>query len=83
MALLNGKWISNIFVQEIPTGTVNGANTSFTLTNNPIFTSAHLLFVNGLLLVNGVHYTISGNTITMTTAPAFGQTLVSVYIRSL
>jgi len=81
--LLNGKWLSNIFVQEIPTGTVDGVNTSFTTSNNPIFTNAHLLFVNGILLVQGVHYTISGNTITMTTAPATGQALVSVYIRSL
>lgn len=80
---LNGKWISNIFVQETPSGTVNGVNTSFTTTNNPIFASAHLLFVNGLLLQQGIHYSISGNTITMTAAPATGQSLLSVYIRSL
>jgi len=81
--LLNGKWINNIFVQETPNGTVDGVNTSFTTSNNPIFTSAHLLFVNGLLLQQGVHYTISSNTITMTIAPATGQSLLSVYIRSL
>lgn len=80
---LNGKWISNIFVQETPTGTVDGVNTSFATTNNPIFTSAHLLFVNGLLLKQGTHYSISGNTITMSIAPAIGQQLMSIYIRSL
>jgi hypothetical protein len=83
MSLLNGKFIRNIFVQETPGGTVDGVNTSFTVSTNPIFTSAHLLFVNGILLKQGVHYTISGNTITMTSAPANGQSLYSVYIRSL
>lgn len=83
MALLNGKWISNIFVQEIPSGTVNGANTSFTLTSNPIFTSAIKLYVNGILLIQGTHYSITGNAITMVTAPASGQTLYATYIRSI
>ena len=56
--LFNGKWISNIFVQEIPSGTVDGVNVTFTQANNPIFTSAHILFVNGVYLVPGVHYTL-------------------------
>jgi hypothetical protein len=81
--LLRGKFIANIFVQETPSGTVDGVNTSFTTTHNPIFISAHLLFVNGILLRQGVHYTISGNTITMTLAPASGQVLISVYIKGL
>ena len=80
--LLNGKWLRNIFVQETPSGTVNGSNVTFTVTNNPIFTSAHLLFVNGLVYKQSVHYTISGNTITFTIAPAAGSSLLSVYIRS-
>jgi hypothetical protein len=79
--LLRGKFIANIFVQETPTGDVDGVNVTFTTTNNPIFTTAHLLFINGILLRQGVHYTISGNTITMTLAPASGQVLTSVYIK--
>ena len=81
--LLNGKWISNIFVQEVASGTVNGVNVTFTLTNNPIFTSAILLYLNGVYLTPGVHYNISGNTITMTIAPAAGQVLSAAYIRPL
>lgn len=83
MSLLNGKWIANIFVQEVPSGTVNGSNVTFTLSNNPIFTSAILLHVNGVLLIQGTHYSISGNTITMTSAPVAGQLLHAVYIRSI
>lgn len=83
MSLLRGKFIANIFVQETPAGDVDGVNTSFTTTHNPIYVSAHLLFINGVLLRQGVHYTITGNSITMTIAPALGQVLTSVYIRGL
>lgn len=82
MALLNGKWFRNIFVQETPSGLVNGSNTTFTLTHTPIFNSAHILYINGLAMSQGVHYTLSGNTITMLITPAAGQLLYSFYLRS-
>lgn len=83
MSLLNGKWIGNIFVQEQPSGTVNGVNDTFTLTSNPIFTQACIVFLNGVFLTQGVHYTISGNTITFTAPPDTGQQLAAFYIRSI
>jgi len=83
MALSSSKWFKNYFVQETPSGTVNGVNDTFTLTHTPLFNSMHFLFVNGLFLSQGVHYTISGNTITMLVIPATAQHLVSVYIRSI
>lgn len=83
MSLLNGKFIRNIFVQEQPTGTVNGVNDEFTLSHNPIFLSAHLLFLNGVLLAQGVHYILTGNEIKFSKPPAAGQVIMSVYIRSL
>lgn len=83
MSLINAKWFDNFFIQETPSGAINGVNTSFSITYNPIFDSAHLLFLNGVLLTNNVHYTITNNNITMIEAPALGQDLLSVYIRGL
>lgn len=68
-------------VQETPSGSVNDANTSFTLANTPPANSAVVLTLDGLLLTQGAgkDYTISGATITMATAPATGQILWAVY----
>lgn len=65
--------------QEIPAGTINSSNVTFTLANNPNYGLALLLFLDGLALVQGVDYTISGQTITMTSAPLFGQQLYAYY----
>lgn len=57
---------------QAPSGTINGTNTVFTFTVSP-----SLLFFtyNGQLLTPGVGYTLSGNTVTLTTAPQIGDTL--------
>ena len=62
----------------VPTGTVNGVNTVFTLPGTP---GLLLLFKNGLLQNPGVgnDYTITGGTITFTYAPATGSTLLAVF----
>lgn len=65
--------------QEEPTGTVNGANTAFTLANTPVNNASVKLYLNGIFLRQGTDYTISGANITMTTAPATGQILDCVY----
>lgn len=68
-----------ITVQEIPTGLVNNANTSFSLAHTPVSDMRVILFQDGLALIQGTDYTISGATITMTTAPNFGQTVYAKY----
>jgi hypothetical protein len=65
--------------QENPSGTVNGSNTSFSLVNTPISNGSASIFLDGLILRQGTDYTISANTITMTTAPSVGQSLYAVY----
>lgn len=65
--------------QEVPSGTINGSNVTFTITTAPTTAAGFELFQDGLVLVQGVDYTISGTTITMTVAPNFGQTLYAVY----
>jgi hypothetical protein len=66
-------------IQETPTGTVNGVNVTFTVSQTPTSAGAFQLFLDGLLLDLTTHYTRSGVTITMVTAPNFGQTLRAVY----
>ena len=72
---------STAFVtREIPSGSVNGSNTSFTLANSPV-SGTEQVFLNGMLQHQGVgnDYTISGDTITFATAPDAGWKLFVNY----
>lgn len=54
--------VSPLFVDgEIPGGTINGANSVFTLGNAPAPTSSLMLFRNGALLRQGPDYTLTNN----------------------
>jgi hypothetical protein len=53
--------------QETPSGSINSSNKSFTLAFTPIANSETLI-LNGVILIRGVDYTISGATITSTNA---------------
>ena len=71
---------TNDVFNEIPTGTVNGANDTFTLANTPT-AAGILLFRSGLCMTpgGGNDYTLSGNTITFTTPPETGENLLATY----
>ena len=47
---------------EIPSGAINGSNTIFTLAFAPSPVGSLDLYLNGLLMKQGVDYTLSGNT---------------------
>lgn len=67
---------ANFVDKEIPTGSINGSNTSFTLTAAPVSGSEHV-YLNGLLQESGASndYTVSGATLTFLTAPSTGEKL--------
>lgn len=67
---------TNFVDKEIPSGSINGSNTAFTLANSPVAGSEHL-YLNGVLQESGAgnDYTISGANITMLTAPLTGEKL--------
>lgn len=71
-------------VREIPTGTVNGSNATFTLAATPVSGSEHV-FVNGVLqnVGAGNDYTISGATITFLTGaiPQTGDIVRVSYLK--
>lgn len=72
------------FIQEAPSGTVNGSNVTFTLANTPIASATVQLYLDGLILTQGAgkNYTISSGTITMASAPAAGQSFWAIYIKN-
>lgn len=68
-----------IFVDQIvPTGTVNGVNTAFTLPDVPSSNSLYV-WLNGVLMKPGGDYTLSGSTITFVFAPPAGDAVLASY----
>ena len=67
---------TNFVDKEIPSGSINGSNTAFTLANTPVVGSEHV-YLNGVLQESGAgnDYTISGTAITMFSAPLTGEKL--------
>lgn len=63
---------------EIPAGSINNSNVTFSITFAPL-SGSFKLYLDGIRLRNLVDYTISGTTITMIIVPNFGQTLDSDY----
>ncbi len=68
------KWADS----EIPSGTINGANATFTLAHTPTSGSLHL-YLNGRRLKLADDYTIKTATITMASALASGDALLADY----
>lgn len=71
------KW-----TQEIPTGTVNSSNTSFTISKAPYSSTSTLVFRNGMFQTLGADFSVTNNVnIVFTAAPTSGDEIVAVYGR--
>lgn len=73
---------SNFVFDETPSGSINGSNTDFVIANTP--TSGSLrVYRNGMRVLSGTGngYTLSGTTISMTTAPVAGDSLRVDYMK--
>ncbi len=72
------KW-----TQEIPAGSINSVNTTYSISFGPFSNSAFLLFKNGLYQSQGSSltsdYNINGNIITFNSPPLTGDELVCTY----
>ncbi|MGH9657269.1 MAG: hypothetical protein ACRD96_01930 [Bryobacteraceae bacterium] len=66
---------------QTPSGTVNGSNATFTVTNAPSPGAGLLLYRNGLVQKQGTDYNLSGTTITFLagTIPQTGDVLLASY----
>ncbi len=69
----------HIIDDETPTGTVNSSNKIFTVAKAPNPTGSLKVFVNGMRMKITEDYTLSGITITFTTAPPTGSILLVDY----
>lgn len=69
-----------VVTREVPSGSVNGSNTTFTLANTPVAGSEQV-YLNGLLQDpgQGNSYTISGAVITFLSAPISGDEIHVTY----
>jgi hypothetical protein len=72
------QYVAKIIENEIPGGSINGSNNSFTLANAPVAGTLKL-YHNGLRLLPTTHFTLSGSTITTTFAPTTGDNLICDY----
>lgn len=79
---IDARALKHFWEDETPSGTINGSNVTFTLAQTPHENAVVRLYQDGLFLKQGTDYTLSGATITMTTAPAVGQSLRANYVRS-
>jgi hypothetical protein len=68
------------YIKEVPSGAVNGINTTFTLSFTPV-ANTDQIFLNGIYQESGVNndYTLSGKTITYAVAPKSGSIILAVY----
>jgi hypothetical protein len=66
---------------ETPTGTINGANAAFSLAFTPSPTSSVQVYLNGLRMLQGLDYNISGSTITFlpVSIPQLGDVILASY----
>jgi len=66
---------------EVPSGAVDGANTTFTISQVPTPSSSLSLYRNGVLQKAGLDYTLAGNTVQFQAAstPQPGDTLLASY----
>ena len=84
VAAASGLGASNFVIREVPTGTVNGSNATFTLANTPTAGTEHV-FVNGVLqnVGAGNDYTISTVTITFQSGaiPQSGDVVLVSYMK--
>lgn len=73
---------ADVVTRETPSGSVNGANTAFTLAFTPVV-GTEQVFLNGILQEPGAgnDYTISGATITYLAAPLTGDRVRVNYIK--
>ncbi len=73
---------ANVVTREVPSGLVNGSNTTYTLANTPVV-GTEQVYLNGILLDVGAgnDYTISGATITMLVTPQTNDKLRVTYLK--
>jgi hypothetical protein len=68
-------------VQEVPSGSVDGMNRHFTLSQSPLSAASVQFFINGILQIQGVNYSISSTNIYLNggSTPKSGDSVLACY----
>jgi hypothetical protein len=66
--------LSNFSFNEVPVGLINGINSTYTVSNSPINTSAQI-FLNSVYQISPDDYTIAGSTFIFVNPPVVGSKL--------
>lgn len=81
MSRVDAEFLKKFLVDETPSGTINGSNQNFTLSQTPFDSNDSVqVFIDGIKRDRTTDWTISGTTITMVTAPVAGQSIRVNYI---
>lgn len=80
-SLAAGTTNANFVDDETPSGAINGSNLSFTLAHTPAQSTDLSLYLNGVLQMNGIDYSVSANTIAFASGepPQTGDELLAYY----
>jgi len=71
--------IRPVFKAEVPTGTVDGVNQDFTISETPQSTDSIIVYLDGLV-VPKTDWSLSGQVITLGDAPVIGQSVFIYYV---
>jgi hypothetical protein len=76
--------LTELVLNETPTGAVDGVNTAYTLAYTPATASSVMLWLNGQLLTQGTgkDFTVASQTVTMSFPPQTGDVLLSMYTKT-
>jgi hypothetical protein len=79
LAAASGGGSPNFSDAEVPSGSVNGINRTFTLSNAPNPALSLALYLNGVLQQQTTDYALSSSTITTASPPQIGDVLEAFY----
>ena len=78
----SGGLLTELVLNETPSGAIDGANALFTIANSPSSASTVMLWLNGQLLTQGSDYAVSSSTVTfLSDPPRSGDVLLAMYTK--
>lgn len=81
MSRIEGDNLNKFWKTEIPSGTIDGANDTFVLSEIPLENDVVLIFLNGLFQHPIIDYSISNATIVFVSAPPLASKLYAHYVQ--
>jgi hypothetical protein len=73
---VSAELLKKFIVDETPSGSINGSNQAFTLSQTPFDANDSVeVYLDGLKKDRVTDWTVSGTTVTMSVAPVAGQSI--------